>query len=86
MTGNRQYGRPQRKRGSQGHQDPDRRGQAQALKVRQPGETEARDRAGNRQARAQDDVSGAAIHGVEGDFPVFAGGARLVISADENIA
>ncbi len=83
MTGNRQDGRAQRERGRQGDEDSDRRGQAQALKVGQPGETEARDRAGNRQARAQDDVRGAAVHGVEGVFPLFAGGARLVISADE---
>jgi hypothetical protein len=53
------------------------------LKVGQPGETEARDRAGHRQPRAQDNVRGAAIHGVESGFALFAGGPRLVISADE---
>ncbi len=50
MTGNRQHGRTQCERSQQREEDPDRRGQAQALKVGQPGETEAGDRAGDRQA------------------------------------
>ena len=83
MTGNRQDGRTQRQRGGQGHQDPDRGGRAEALEVGQPGETEARHRAGNGQARAQDDMGRAAIHRVEGIFPLLAGGPRFVISADE---
>ena len=56
-------------------------GNAQALKIREPGERQAEHRAGNRQARAQDDVRGPSVHRFEGRYPILPGVARFVEAA-----
>jgi hypothetical protein len=60
-----------------------RQGDTQGLEVGQSGEAEAVGRTGNGQTRAQDDVGGAAIHGVEGGFAILAGVTCLLVAADE---
>ena len=61
----------------------DRQRNTEGLEVRQPGEVQAERRAGDCQPRAEDDVGGAVIHGVEGGFAILAGLTRLVVAADE---
>ena len=58
---------------TQRDQDADRGRNAEALEVRQPGEGQAEHRAGDRQARTEDHVRGAAVHGVEGGLPILPG-------------
>ena len=56
---------------------------SQAVKVRQPGKAEAVHRAGDRQARAQNNVRGPSVHRVERCLAIHAGVARLLITAQK---
>ena len=78
-----QQGRRQGQRRHQRDQDADCGGNAEAVEVREPGEGQAEHRAGDGQARAQDDVRGPAEHRVERRFAILARVARFVIAAED---
>ena len=83
MAADAQHRRRQGQRGHERDEDTDRSGNAEALKIREPGEGQTEDRAGNRQARTQDDVRGSPVHQSVGRYPILPGVARFVVAAQK---
>lgn len=77
-----QYGRAERERRQDRDQHADSNGRAERFKIRKPGKAEAIHGAGNGQTRTQDHVGGPVKHRVEGRFPILAGVARFVVTAE----
>ena len=78
------HGKHRGGQGQGGHQRSENAycgGNSQALKIRQPGKAETVHRAGDRQARAQNNVRGPVVHRVEGRLAILADVARLLITA-----
>ena len=65
------------------HYQPDCRGYAQCLEIRQTCEMQAQGRAGDGESRTHDDVRRAAEHRVVGRLSVFAGSTCLLVAADQ---
>ena len=57
-------------------------GMAMRLEIRKPGEVQTEHRAGNRQARAQNDVCGPVVHRREGRNPILPDVTRFVVPAE----
>ena len=81
MAADAQHRRRQGQRGHNATRTPIRSGNAQALEIREPGEGQTEHRAGNRQARTQDDVRGSPVHRLERRYPILPGVARFVVAA-----
>ena len=82
MAADDQQGRRQGQRRHHCDKDADSGGNAQALEVREPGEGQTEHRAGNRQARTQDDVRGSVVHRVERRDAILPGVTRFVKAAE----
>ena len=65
MAPDGQHRRRQGQRGHQRDQDTDCRGNTQGLKIRETGKGQTEHRAGNRQARTQDNVRGPPVHRIK---------------------
>ena len=73
--------RRRHRQGCQTATNADRQRDTEGLEVRQPGEVQAERSSRDGQARAQDHVSSAVIHGVESGFAVFAVESGFVVAA-----
>ena len=83
MAADDQQGRRQGQRRHHCDEDADSGGNAQALEIREPGEGQTEHRAGNRQARTQDDVRGSVVHRVERRDAILPGVTRFVKTAED---
>ena len=80
---NGHHGRREGERCHQCHEDADRGGNAEALKIRQSGEAQAQDRARDRETRPQNDVGGPAVHVVVSGFAIESPAPIFVVAAQE---
>ena len=83
VAADRQDRRSHGQGGHHGDEHADRQRDAERLEVRQSGEVQAERRPGDRQARAENHVRGAVIHGVESGFAILAVQSGLVIPAHD---
>ena len=82
MATDDQKGRCEGQRRHHCDEDADSGGNTQAIEIREPGEGQTKHRAGNRQARTQDDVRGSVVHRVERRDAILPGVTRFVEAAE----